>query len=339
MWVRQRLRLGHARSGRQASLFLKPCPKALPTSKQEGEKVAIMPRDENEFFHFTGPQRIEREMHLLQGMLNGIAIDRKLNDKEVAAIFDWCASRDRLLDIPPFSDVRDELIEIGNGRTLAHEQREDLLWFCLRFKTGDIYYDELTSKVQRLHGMLAGLAADDAITVEELERLRAWLEDHSYMRAMWPFDEIDTMVTDVLRDRRIDEQEHTILLAFCQQFSGKVVSEGKAPKEGAMLGGVCATNPNISFQGKRFCFTGRPAPPNMKRHLAEMVIERGGEVYGHLNRGADYLVVGSAGSECWVFSCYGRKVEMAMEYRREGRPLQIVHEFDFLDAARDTQLK
>lgn len=297
--------------------------------------MVVGQREEGEFFHFTTPQRIEREMHLLQGMLNGIAIDRKLNDKEVDAVFNWCAARDRLLDMAPFCEVRDELLAIGEGRELTHEQREDLLWFCLRYTTANKYYDALTSEVQRLHGVLAGIAADGVITHEELTRLRGWLVAHGHLAAMWPFDEIDALVTAVLADGRIDEQEHAALLGFCGQFSGDGL--GPAVDKDMVLAGICVTDPDIAFRGKRFCFTGRPAPPNSKRILSEAVVARGGNVIGHLNRGTDYLVVGSCGSECWAFSCYGRKVEMAMAYRREeGLPIQIVHEFDFLDAVQES---
>jgi hypothetical protein len=298
-----------------------------------GVSMTIMPREEDEFLHFTTPQRIERELHLLQGVLNGIAIDRKLNDKEVAAIFDWCGTRDKLLDIAPFCDVRDELIQIGTGRELSHEQREDLLWFCLRYKTDNEYYDELTSEVQRLHGVLAGVAADGIITHEELTRLRGWLAAHNHLRTMWPFDEIDTIVTAVLLDGCIDEQEHSALLSFCGQFTG--TGSGQAVGKSMVLSGVCATDPEILFHGRLFCFTGKPSPPNSKRQFAEMVIDLGGDVHGHLTRKTDYLVVGAGGSECWAFSCYGRKVEAAMASRRDGLPIQIVHEFDFLDATRD----
>lgn len=295
-----------------------------------------MPRDEREFFHFTTPQRIERELHLLQGMLNGVAIDRRLNDKEVTAIFDWCATRDKLLEIPPFCDVRDELLEIGNGRELSYEQREDLLWFCLRFKTGNAYYNEITSEVQRLHGLLAGIAADGIITTDELTRLRDWLAAHNHLQSMWPFDEIDTMVTAALFDGRIDDQEQVALLSFCGQFSGSG-EPGKEMGPEMILSGICATDPDIIFPEKRFCFTGRPAPPKTKRQLAEMVTCRGGETQDRLTQATNYLVVGSDGSECWAFSCYGRKVEAAMIHRKNGLPIQIIHELDFLDAARDAE--
>lgn len=50
---------------------------------------------------------------------------------------------------------------------------------------------------------------------------------------------------------------------------------------------------------------------------------------------ADFLVVGADGNPCWAFACYGRKVEMAIDYRKQGCKLLIVHENDFWDAARD----
>lgn len=35
---------------------------------------------------------------------------------------------------------------------------------------------------------------------------------------------------------------------------------------------------------------------------------------------------------CWAFSCYGRKVEEAMNMRKQGYKISIVKEIDFIDA-------
>lgn len=43
----------------------------------------------------------------------------------------------------------------------------------------------------------------------------------------------------------------------------------------------------------------------------------------------EYLLVGNEGNPCWAFSCYGRKVEKAMELRKKGVNILIVHEDDF----------
>lgn len=49
----------------------------------------------------------------------------------------------------------------------------------------------------------------------------------------------------------------------------------------------------------------------------------------------NYLVVGGEGNPCWAYACYGRKVEKAVELRRQGHPIVIVHENDFHDAVLD----
>ncbi|HPN82790.1 MAG TPA: NAD-dependent DNA ligase, partial [Spirochaetota bacterium] len=59
---------------------------------------------------------------------------------------------------------------------------------------------------------------------------------------------------------------------------------------------------------------------------------RRGQVQDRVTEETDYLVVGSGGSPYWAFSCYGRKVERAMNLRRDGHPVSIVHESDFWDA-------
>jgi hypothetical protein len=49
----------------------------------------------------------------------------------------------------------------------------------------------------------------------------------------------------------------------------------------------------------------------------------------------NYLVVGNKGNPCWVYSCYGRKVEKAVELRKAGHKIMIIHEDDFWDAVAD----
>lgn len=54
-----------------------------------------------------------------------------------------------------------------------------------------------------------------------------------------------------------------------------------------------------------------------------------------MNKPVNYLIVGAEGNPCWKFSCYGRKVEKAVELRKEGSRLLIIHELDFHDAVAD----
>lgn len=48
-----------------------------------------------------------------------------------------------------------------------------------------------------------------------------------------------------------------------------------------------------------------------------------------------YLIVGNAGNPCWAYSCYGRKIEDAIERRKKGQNLTIINEIDFWDTVED----
>ena len=69
--------------------------------------------------------------------------------------------------------------------------------------------------------------------------------------------------------------------------------------------------------------------------MAETVRGFGGMVQSAVNRKTNYLIVGTAGNPCWAYACYGRKIEEAMQLRKEGVNVVIVNETDFWDAVDD----
>lgn len=94
--------------------------------------------------------------------------------------------------------------------------------------------------------------------------------------------------------------------------------------------GICAICPEISFEGKTFCFTGTSTRCR-RDDIARMIRKRGGIYNDRVTDTTDFLIVGGDGNPCWAFSCYGRKVEKAMTMRKEGHKIVIVHENDFWD--------
>src|SRR5688500_11994202 len=76
----------------------------------------------------------------------------------------------------------------------------------------------ITADMQRLHGVLAGIALDDRITEDELRQLQSWLEEHQGLKTCWPYDEIESLIVGVLKDGRIDPVEHRLLIAFFTEF-------------------------------------------------------------------------------------------------------------------------
>jgi hypothetical protein len=294
--------------------------------------------DSGEYKWFTGPQELDKAVHVLEGILRGIASDGVIRSQEISVMRAWCDRYGKVRRKHPFSELI-PLVEasIEDG-VLDVEERQDILWFCEKCTTGNEYFNIVTSDMQRLQGILGGIAADGIIAETELRKLSEWLQDHDHLKCTWPYDEIDSLVTTVMGDGKVDEDEQKILLDYFSEFVGRAPFLVTEPRIGEDLirHGVCAMCPEIVFQKRSFCFSGRSAKAS-RTDLAHLVRKLGGEVISNVTRAAHYLVVGGEGNSAWAFSCYGRKVEAAVQLRKEGLPIQIIHEFDFWDAVQDVQ--
>jgi NAD-dependent DNA ligase len=224
---------------------------------------------------------------------------------------------------------------IADG-VLDEDERQDIIWLCEKLRSTE-YFNETTADLQVLHGILGGIASDGAVTKEELNGLSEWLSGHDHLRTCWPYDEVDSLITSVLADGKIDEVEQKFLQRFFSEFisvlDDKTITSPVMTKD-ASVEGVCAACPEITFEGSTFCFTG--ASNRLSRAEFEQLVARlGGRAATAVSNKLNYLVIGAEGNQCWAYACYGRKVEKAVELRKQGARLLIVHENDFHDAVAD----
>lgn len=187
-----------------------------------------------------------------------------------------------------------------------------------------------------VQGVLHGLVADRALNDKEIIGLRnlvdGWMEKHPGLMATWPFTEVSSAITHVLKDRRVDPDERAHLLRLFGVFSGFEQSHlGGDANDPLFLQGICAVQPEIEFQSRVFCFTGKSKKWS-RIDFADAVYRHGGVFIDTVRNDMNYLVVGTEANPCWAFSCYGRKVEWVMNQRRAGKQILIVHEADFADA-------
>lgn len=136
--------------------------------------------------------------------------------------------------------------------------------------------------------MLAGILSDGEITEDELRALDAWVCERAYLRHCWPYDQLHAIIVHVMEDGKIDAQEHEALL----QFFGEFVSTAERNAVGVVerevtVSGVCAMFPVISFQDRRFCFTGA-SKRCKKNELAWVVVQLGGSFHKNLRGDTDY---------------------------------------------------
>lgn len=285
---------------------------------------------------FTHRQDLDRDLNELEGLVRGIALDGRVVREEADSLERWCSRERSRKAAGPLREACDLIREAVSDGFLDDEERADILHLCGRLKSPSPFYSVATADMQRLHGLLAGVGADGLVNEAELRGLREWIEGIQQLRGTWPYDEIDALVTSVLSDGRIDEQEQRFLAGFTREFlnsTRNLVLEAPFDEE-LVRHGVCAVQPEIAFPGRHFCITGSSRRVSRKQ-IESVIVKLGGLHRPRVTRDLNYLVVAADRSLSWAFSCYGRKVEAAMVLRKEGSDVAIVHESDFWDAAAD----
>jgi hypothetical protein len=297
-----------------------------------------MQKDLPSYFHITSKARLEKSINSLLGIIEGISSDAKINPREVGFLRDWVGEHLAIAGKHPFNELVPVVMNALADGILKADEQEDIVWLCERLRSTK-YFDSITADMQRLHAIAGAIAADGEVTEEELRGLSTWLADHDHLKTCWPYDEIDSLVTKILADGRIDDDEHRLIHGFFTEFIAlfddrTIVSPSVLERDG--LAGLCMVCPEISFAQSRFCFTGESSK-HSRSELAEIVQELSGTVLSAVSGRLNYLVIGAEGNPCWAYACYGRKVEKAVELRKQGKRIVIVHEFDFYDAVTDAR--
>ncbi|MBE6984871.1 MAG: NAD-dependent DNA ligase [Ruminococcaceae bacterium] len=293
----------------------------------------------NEYRGFMQREELHKALNTLVGILEGVAADGNVTEAESEEVKNWYDLHRSLLDVHPFNQIF-PLIEtaFADGH-IDIEEAQDVLWLCRKFTDEDaygLYFNLVTSKIQKLEGMLQGMLSDGAISDSELKQLNDWLNENDDLSGTYPFDEIYSLLLCAKEDGVISDDERNMLKAFFANFVDTRESynihedEVKKLQEEYCVNGICAICPEITFENKNFCFTGESKRAE-RYEIAALVEKKGAHFFNGVSRKIDYLVVGGNGNPCWAFSCYGRKVEQAMQLRKQGYKIIIVHENDFWD--------
>lgn len=303
---------------------------------REGNRISLQDYDAMSFRKFTLKSEVDKSIHVLEGLINGIAIDGHINPDETAELENWFHLNYHLLEHQPFSELVQLLKEAFMDGIISEEEKADILWMCSQYTTDNVYYNVLTSDIQRLHGIMHGIIADNKIELREIQMLEEWLAEHDYLMGMYPYDELCSLVTVVLRDGILTSAEENMLKVFFSDFVDTKMSynlndlELLELQKSINISGICTMCPQVIVPGKMFCFTGVSSKAK-RADIKDIVESKGGMFKNTVARDTNYLIVGNGGNPCWAFSCYGRKVEQAVNLRKSGHGILIVHENDFWD--------
>lgn len=293
--------------------------------------------DDMSYFQYSFKSMLDKSMHTLEGIVKGIAIDGKINKSEIAELNSWCNDYVGVSNRSPFNELIPLIKDAIADEILTKEEIESILWFAKNLTTPNLYFDIISADIQRLQGILHGVLADNKIEEEELKQLRCWIDENIHLKGSYPYDEIDSIIATIMSDGKIDPSEEDFLKVFFSEFvslpTNSTIDQNELSqlKQSITLPGICAFCPEIEFENRLFCFTGISSRAS-RSAIAKKIEVAGGTYIDNIRQDLNYLIVGNNSNPCWAFSCYGRKVEQAIAYRKKGINIVIVHENDFWDA-------
>lgn len=298
-----------------------------------------MKKDEDSNYRqFTGKSEAHKAFNSLRGIIDGISLDTKINQKEIDELDKWCNKHEFLAKKNPFNDLITNVQVIISDNIITEEEVEDMKWLCNKFEDGFDFYDKFTSDLQRLQGICHGILADGVVKDDEVIALNDWLNAHNHLSTYYPYDEITSLITEVLEDGIVDKEEKKLLKKYFNEFvnlnDAELQEQINNDVKDVRIGGICAIAPEIKFIDNQFCFTGT-SERSSRSEIAKTIEEYGGKYVNSVSKKTNYLIVGDDGNPCWAYACYGRKVEKAIKLRKEGEQIIIVHENDFWDEIED----
>lgn len=302
------------------------------------KKLPMNKLSEKEMNIVTAKARADKAINSLKGILLGINLDEKVNEKEFTELRKWSENHKELINRNPFKEFMTIINETVSNNIPEKETVEDLYWLCQKYESDNYYYNPITTDLQTLQGICHGILADGIINEKEVYDLQKWLDKNTHLNTYYPYDEIRSLILSIVSDGVIDEEEKVILKAYLNQFvdleNKEIAEQIEKDTLDVNISGHCTSEPNIKIEGKTFCVTGVLKSGN-RSELEKLISDLGGIPTRTVTKKTDYLIVGDNGNPAWAFACYGRKVEKALDMRKSGHTISLIHEFDFMDSIDD----
>ncbi|MBM3930223.1 MAG: hypothetical protein FJ336_02940 [Sphingomonadales bacterium] len=185
--------------------------------------------------------------------------------------------------------------------------------------------------LNNLMGIIKGITCDGALSLEEINFLREWMGQHSYITDEYPANVISRKLHESIIDGVVSSEEQQHLLLCLQTFcDGKLDGgEGDVP---AHIARLFDDDPSVIFEGNFFVLTG-DFLFGPRSSCERAILKRGGIVRNSLSGTTSYLIVGSRSSPAWIEETWGRKLQRAAELIDSGdSELAVIREADWVVA-------
>ena len=187
----------------------------------------------------------------------------------------------------------------------------------------------LKRSCESLLGICSGILADGELNDQEIKYLDLWLSENQELTSTWPGEVIYARIKEVLADNKITEDEREHLKQTLSDLIGDTLQETGAAF-GASTSLPVDDVDSITIKDNIFCFTGTFLYGT--RNKCELAIEqRGGKAIPRIRKDLNYLVIGTMTSRDWAHTSHGRKIEKAIEFKKDNCPIYIVSEKQWVE--------
>lgn len=268
--------------------------------------------------------------NLFLGFFEGLFLDGRVRLQEIEALIKWVEEYPEAVTVPHFETLYELLLKAVEDPEFLLARHKEIQDQLILFKNSK-YFVQNTSDIQRLHGVLAGLACDSDYTDDEVLALNAWLEKHNYLKADPIYKDILMALHHVRVLNRVSEDTKEVLRLTLSKYIQ--LNNFGLPKI-AVTSDLENKNPdffhgNVEIFGKTICLTGA-SHRYTKAEWKQAIESKGGVFKDDLTKTADYLVICNKGNTSWAHMSYGRKFEQALKWQNDGAALKILTEDDFV---------
>jgi hypothetical protein len=186
--------------------------------------------------------------------------------------------------------------------------------------------NNVSKAIDQLSGICAGILADGEVNVREAAYFADWVQKYAAYEPVWPFTDILARVERIFADGCCDDDEREELRGLMQAICGQQTASEPAEVFSSSLPLDAPSPSQISFPGHNFCITGRFAFGTRRKVLDAIEKMGGAPSDAHPTRETHYMVIGTFASRDWYNTNYGRKIERAVELRKDGTGIAIVSE-------------
>lgn len=193
-----------------------------------------------------------------------------------------------------------------------------------------------SENVSELLDKCEGAIADEKVTQDEAKHICNWIRQHDDLKNVWPASLLYVKLSSLLEKKEFVEEEKKDVLELLKQFTGRheAVPFGfRAPSPFPLDD----PPPTIRFVARNFCLTGIFALGD-RQTCAQEIVSLGGTVKKSMSALVDYLVIGSLANPEWKFATHGRKIEYAMNLKKEGHETAIIGEDMWIQAILNKQM-